>query len=269
LAKPLPSSFSKRGARKVYAGARDPASVRLSGVQPVKLDITNANDAEAAAKALGGVTLLFNNAGIAPTGTLAEDQSLEIARTVMETNYFGTLRMCGAFAPILGSNGGGALINMLSALSWITMAPLDAYCASKAAEWSLTNAVRAQGAEDLSDRDPCRPDRHRHGLVIPRRQDAAGGDRGADHRGDRGRELGSVSGRHGALRQSRFGKGAAHLSRRLDWIPAALSLRPAPEHAVFWETACNQPPSRHEKRYGVGPRWHSADCRAAIAFSGS
>jgi NAD(P)-dependent dehydrogenase (short-subunit alcohol dehydrogenase family) len=132
------------GARKIYAAARDPAKVNFPGVQPVKLDITNPADVAAAAKACGDVTLLFNNAGIAPTATLAEDQSLEIARTVMDTNYFGTLRMCNAFAPILGRNGGGALINMLSALSWISMAPLDAYCASKAAEWSLTNAVRTQ-----------------------------------------------------------------------------------------------------------------------------
>ena len=132
------------GARKIYAAARDPAKVNFAGVQPVKLDITNPADVAAAAKACGDVTLLFNNAGIAPTAALAEDQSLEIARTVMDTNYFGTLRMCNAFAPILGRNGGGALINMLSALSWISMAPLDAYCASKAAEWSLTNAVRTQ-----------------------------------------------------------------------------------------------------------------------------
>lgn len=144
LGKSFAEQLLKAGARKVYAGARDPKNVQFPGVQPVKLDITNAADIEAAAQALSDVTLLFNNAGIAPTSSLAEDLSLETARSVMETNYFGTLRMCNAFGPVLGRNGGGVLINMLSALSWITLAPLDAYCASKAAEWSLTNAVRAQ-----------------------------------------------------------------------------------------------------------------------------
>lgn len=144
LGKAFVEQLLAKGARKVYAAARDPAKIDLAGVEPVKLDITNPADVAAAAKTCSDVTLLFNNAGIAPTATLAEDQSLEIARTVMETNYFGTLRMCNAFGPVLGRNGGGVLINMLSALSWISMAPLDAYCASKAAEWSLTNAVRTQ-----------------------------------------------------------------------------------------------------------------------------
>jgi NAD(P)-dependent dehydrogenase (short-subunit alcohol dehydrogenase family) len=132
------------GARKIYAAARDPANVRTPGVTPVKLDITNPADVAAAAKSCGDVTLLFNNAGIAPMGTLVEDQSLETARAVMETNYLGTLRMCNAFGPILGRNGGGAIANMLSALSWITMSPLAAYCVSKSAEWALTNAVRQE-----------------------------------------------------------------------------------------------------------------------------
>jgi NAD(P)-dependent dehydrogenase (short-subunit alcohol dehydrogenase family) len=134
LGKVFAEQLLAAGARKVYAGARDPSKVRFSGVEPVKLDITNPADVEAAAKALGDVTLLFNNAGIAPNATLAEDQTLKIARAVMETNYFGTLRMCEAFAPILARNGGGALINMLSALSWIARPPFAAYCASKSAE---------------------------------------------------------------------------------------------------------------------------------------
>lgn len=132
------------GVSKVYAAARDPKKIRLPGVEPVKLDITDAAEVEDAARACGDVTLLFNNAGIAPTGTLARDKSLEVARTALETNYFGTLRMCNAFGPILGRNGGGSLVNMLSALSWLTMPPFAAYCASKSAEWALTNAVRQE-----------------------------------------------------------------------------------------------------------------------------
>ncbi|MEI9915777.1 MAG: SDR family NAD(P)-dependent oxidoreductase [Methylovirgula sp.] len=133
-----------RGAKKIYAGARDPSKVAHSGVEPVKLDITSAADVEAAAKALSDVTLVINNAGVASFSSLADDGSLEIARKAMETNYFGTLRVANAFAPILAKNGGGALVNMLSVLTWITYPSLAAYCASKSAAWALTNALRQE-----------------------------------------------------------------------------------------------------------------------------
>jgi NAD(P)-dependent dehydrogenase (short-subunit alcohol dehydrogenase family) len=67
----------------------------------------------------------------------------------METNYFGTLAMCRAFAPVLRRNGGGALVNVLSVVSWFNAPMQGSYCASKAAAWSLTKAtrfeLRAQG----------------------------------------------------------------------------------------------------------------------------
>ena len=142
LGKVLAEQLLARGAKKVYAGARDPSKIAYPGVEPVKLDITNAADVEAAAKALGDVNLVINNAGIAQFASLAGDPSLEIARKAMETNYFGTLRVANAFAPILAKNGGGALVNMLSVLTWITYPSLAAYCASKSAAWALTNGLR-------------------------------------------------------------------------------------------------------------------------------
>jgi NAD(P)-dependent dehydrogenase (short-subunit alcohol dehydrogenase family) len=142
LGKVLAEQLRAKGARKVYAGARDPAKITYAGVTPVKLDVTSAADVAAAAAALGDVNLVINNAGIAPFGTLAGDPSLEAARAVMETNYFAPLRVANAFAPILAKNGGGALVNMLSVLSWITFPSLGAYCASKSAAWALTNALR-------------------------------------------------------------------------------------------------------------------------------
>jgi NAD(P)-dependent dehydrogenase (short-subunit alcohol dehydrogenase family) len=144
LGKVLVEQLKARGAKKIYAGARDPGKIHVAGVEPVKLDVTNAADVAAAAKALGDVNLVINNAGIAPFSSLAADPSLEIARTVMETNYFGTLRVANAFAPILAKNGGGALVNMLSVLSWITYPQLAAYCASKSAAWALTNGLRQE-----------------------------------------------------------------------------------------------------------------------------
>ena len=112
--------------------------------RPIKLDITDAHDVAAAALACQDVNLLINNAGIGYLGSFLEAPSIEGARLPMETNYLGTLAMCRAFAPILKSNGGGVLVNMLSVASWCTGPALSFYCASKAAEWSLTNGIRVE-----------------------------------------------------------------------------------------------------------------------------
>ena len=140
-----------RGASKVYAGARDPSAVTIDGVVPIRLDITSPADVAAAAARCGDVSLLINNAGIL-TGTSAlADDALEEGRREFETNVFGTLAMSRAFAPVLGSNGGGALVNVLSVLSWFSVPGGALYCASKAAAWSLTNSLRldlqAQGTQ--------------------------------------------------------------------------------------------------------------------------
>ena len=130
-----------RGA-KVYAGARDPASVTLPGVQALRLDVNKPEEVAAAAALAPDVTLVINNAGIAqPGGFLAAD-SEDIARRIFETNFFAMLRVSKAFAPILKANGGGALLNVLSVASWVNGGELAAYSASKSAAWSLTNALR-------------------------------------------------------------------------------------------------------------------------------
>lgn len=131
-----------RGARKVYAAARDPASVTLPGVQALRLDVNQPADVQAAAQQAPDVTLVINNAGIAqPGGFLAAD-SEGVARRLFETNFFAMLRMSQAFAPVLKANGGGGLLNVLSIASWVNGGELAAYSASKAAAWSLTNALR-------------------------------------------------------------------------------------------------------------------------------
>lgn len=131
-----------RGARKVYAAARDPASVTLPGVEALRLDVTQPEEVAAAARLASDVTLVINNAGIAqPGGFLAAD-SEAVARRIFETNFFGVLNMSKAFAPVLKANGGGALLNVLSVASWVNGGELAAYSASKSAAWSLTNALR-------------------------------------------------------------------------------------------------------------------------------
>lgn len=131
------------GARKVYAGARDPSTVpSLDGLVPVRLDVNNAADIAAAAAQCGDVDLVINNAGVIGGDSLLGDNGVDALRAVMETNLYGVFAVSRAFAPVLGRNGGGALVNMLSALSWASLPGTGDYSVSKAAAWALTNGLR-------------------------------------------------------------------------------------------------------------------------------
>jgi NAD(P)-dependent dehydrogenase (short-subunit alcohol dehydrogenase family) len=134
-----------RGAT-VYAGARHPDQVDLPGAKAIALDITNPASVAAAVEQAGEVTLLINNAGSATGADLLHGDLGQI-RLEMDTHYFGTLSVIRAFAPQIAANGGGSILNILSALSWISFPTAGAYCAAKSAEWSMTNALRAQLAE--------------------------------------------------------------------------------------------------------------------------
>lgn len=128
----------------MYAAARDPGSVTLEGVVPLQLDVTHPADVLLAAERCRDVTLVVNNAGIARVGGFLAAEAELHARDLMETNYFGPLRMAQAFAPVLAANGGGALLNVLSVASWMPSTLLAAYAASKSAAWSLTNTLRQE-----------------------------------------------------------------------------------------------------------------------------
>lgn len=137
----------RRGASRVYAAARNPDTLPFEGearVSPVGLDITDRAAVEAAAATCGDVTLLINNAGISTYQTALWPTDPEAARREMEVNYFGTLAMCRAFAPVLVANGGGALANILSISALRTSPYLASYGASKAAAMSATSGMRAQ-----------------------------------------------------------------------------------------------------------------------------
>jgi NAD(P)-dependent dehydrogenase (short-subunit alcohol dehydrogenase family) len=134
----------ERGAKTVYAAARNPGDVTSPGLVPVQLDITDPGAVTAAAARCADVTLLINNAVCATQTPLIAGSSLDNARQEMETNYFGTLAMCRAFAQVLGHNGGGALVNMLSIASFFNSPALGTFCPTKAALWSLTNGVRIE-----------------------------------------------------------------------------------------------------------------------------
>lgn len=141
----------QRGARRVYAGARDPEAFELADldgdrVRVVELDITDRAQIEAAARHARDVTLLVNNAGTSTWEPLI-DGDLERIRLDLDVHLFGTLHMVRAFAPVLAGNGGGAVVNVLSASSWFAYPGNNPYHLAKAAQWALTNGVRLELAE--------------------------------------------------------------------------------------------------------------------------
>jgi len=132
-----------RGASKVYAAVRNPASVTDDRLVPIALDVTDPGSVAAAAERASDVQIVVNNAGIGrPSNPL--QATLDDARAELETNYLGLVSVTNAFAPALASRGGGAFVNMLSVVSWVAMPHLATYSASKAAAWSFTNAARTQ-----------------------------------------------------------------------------------------------------------------------------
>ena len=130
------------GCAKIYAASRNADSDTSGGGSCRSARHHRGEEVAAAAAHCSDVDLLINNAGVARFKPALGAPTMDDARLEMETNYFGTLAMCRAFAPVLKKNGGGAMVNMLSVVSFFN-APMQAtYCASKAAEWSLTKAVR-------------------------------------------------------------------------------------------------------------------------------
>ena len=145
LGRHLAHELLARGAT-VYAGARNPDTVDLPGAKVVALDITDPASVASAAEIAGDVTLLINNAGSSTSTDLLNGDEAQI-RFEMDTHFFGTLSVIRAFAPKISTNGGGSVLNIHSVLSWVSFPRSGAYCAAKSAEWSMTNSLRVQMAE--------------------------------------------------------------------------------------------------------------------------
>lgn len=135
----------ERGASKVYATARRPETLEFDDprVVPLRLDLLDHESVDAVAAAARDVSLLVNNAGITTGAALVTSDLAEIRRE-MDTHFWGTLDVIRAFSPVLAANGGGAIVNVLSALSWFAAPGAGAYAAAKAAEWNMTNGVRLE-----------------------------------------------------------------------------------------------------------------------------
>lgn len=130
-----------RGAAKVYATARTPRVWDDARIVPLALDVTDPDSVRTAAAAVADTTVVVNNAGVSGTTSLLDSDVAEVEQ-VFATNVFGALRVAKAFAPVLAGNGGGALVDVHSVLSWIGLA--GGYSASKAAFWSITNSLRLE-----------------------------------------------------------------------------------------------------------------------------
>lgn len=120
-----------------------PESVDLEGVTPLRLDVTDEASVREAARIASDATLLINNAGIALYNPLIAGD-MDTVHAEMNTNFFGPLAVTRAFAPVIEKNGGGAVLNILSVISWWHPAQAAFYAASKAAAWAMSGAVREE-----------------------------------------------------------------------------------------------------------------------------
>lgn len=143
----LVTQLLERGARRVYATARDESAVgHLADaderVVPLALDVTDADAVQRAAERADDVDLLINNAGVLTFGG-ALDTDADALRGDFETNVVGTWRAAQAFAPTLERRG-GAIANVVTLIALAPVPGMAPYCVSKAATHSLTQSLRAE-----------------------------------------------------------------------------------------------------------------------------
>lgn len=150
IGKTLVKTLIDKGVAKVYAAARNSAAVadlaqqHAGRVTALRLDITDASSVATAAEQCRDLDLLINNAGVNRCESFMGPSGMESAREEMEVNYFGTLAMCRAFAPLLAARGGGAIVNICSIIGLVNLPLNGTYCASKAAGHSLLQGLRAE-----------------------------------------------------------------------------------------------------------------------------
>lgn len=141
------------GAKRVYAGSRDPAAAAHlvqeapDRVVAIALDVADPASIAAAARECDDVAVLVNNAGVYRNATLLRAPDLAAAREEMEVNYFGPLAMCRAFAPVLGRHPASAIVNVLSAGGIVAVPRMGGYSPSKFAARAMSTCLRAELAD--------------------------------------------------------------------------------------------------------------------------
>ncbi len=142
------AALLERGVAKVYAAARnvdtlsDTIALDPSRVVPLPLDVTSMDQIIAAKSSAPDVTLLINNAGSLTFGGALDVNGDGLDRD-MAVNNDGLREMTRAFAPVIEANGGGAVVNMLTLLAFVSAPGFSGYNASKAAAWSMSMSLRA------------------------------------------------------------------------------------------------------------------------------
>ncbi|MFT5453389.1 MAG: short-subunit dehydrogenase, partial [Enterobacterales bacterium] len=148
IGKSIVETFLEKGATKVYAGVRslDRAAslVEQYGdrVEAIQIDLEKPETITAAALQTNDVEVVVNNAGVLKSSTPMDIDAINSLNYEMDINVGGLIRMAQAFAPILKTNGGGAFIQLNSVASIKNFAPVATYSASKAAAYSITQALR-------------------------------------------------------------------------------------------------------------------------------
>ena len=142
----LVKAFAEAGCPKIYAGCRSPGKFTeaLEGVCPIALDVQDPFGIEAVARDCADTTILVNNAAVIENRRILGADDLEGAMREMDTNYWGTVRCCRAFAPKLRECGEGVIVNILSIGALANIPDSGSYCASKAAVASATQCIRAE-----------------------------------------------------------------------------------------------------------------------------
>ena len=151
LGRSLVEAGLQAGAGKIYAAARNPATVTIDDphVVPVELDICDPASVERAREACSDVDIVINNAASLANASAYRAETLAPAMAEMQTNFWGLVAMCRAFAPSLAERPNSVIVNILSMGALAGIPFCSSYCASKAAAWSFTQSLRLE----LADRE--------------------------------------------------------------------------------------------------------------------
>lgn len=153
IGKTIAETLLENGVAKVYAAVRKPESAQPlidtygDRVEAVRFDLVDEASIKAAATTASDTQIVIANAGVLRTSSALDDDAIDSIEFEMNSNVYGLMRTARAFAPVLKANGGGALVQLNSVVSVKTFPDMATYCASKAASYAITQALRAQLGE--------------------------------------------------------------------------------------------------------------------------
>ncbi len=148
IGKVITERLLAHGAKRVYAAVRDVDSAKTlvdehgDKIVPIEVDLTRPETIEAAAKEATDVNLVINNAGVLRTSDALSETIFDDLNFELEVNLHGMIRVARAFAPVLAANGGGAFVQLNSVASMKSFPEFATYCVSKAASYSMTQALK-------------------------------------------------------------------------------------------------------------------------------